>query len=132
MLLELNALAKDIRESNTFGEFKLKLLATIGPDKKPLFEICDTRGVRCFTMLQVRFSPPSKHKLRHNFESLSPICTCNTGTEDNEHFLLHCPMYDQMRNDLFDQLLNLVILSLRPYVNYSFLVIHGSTILQTS
>ena len=29
---------------------------------------------------------------------------CNTGIEDNEHFLLHCPMYDQMRNDLFDQL----------------------------
>ena len=46
MLLELNALAKDVRESNTFGEFKLKLLATIRPDKKPLFEICDTRGVQ--------------------------------------------------------------------------------------
>ena len=98
------ALAKDIRESNTLGEFKSKLLKKIRPVKKPLYEICDTRGVRCLTKLRVRFSPLGEHKFRHNFESLSPICTCNTGIEDNEHFLLHCPLYDQMRNDLFDQL----------------------------
>ena len=104
VLLEWNALAKDIRESNTLGEFKSKLLKKIRPVKKPLYEICDTRGVRCLTKLRVRFSPLGEHKFRHNFESLSPICTCNTGIEDNEHFLLHCPLYDQMRNDLFDQL----------------------------
>ena len=104
VLLEWNALAKDIRESNTLGEFKSKLLKKIRPVKKPLYEICDTRGVRCLTKLRVRFSSLGEHKFRHNFESLSPICTCNTGIEDNEHFLLHCPLYDQMRNDLFDQL----------------------------
>ena len=104
VLLEWNALAKDIRESNTLVEFKSKLLKKIRPVKKPLYEICDTRGVRCLTKLRVRFSPLGEHKFRHKFESLSPICTCNTGIEDNEHFLLHCPLYDQMRNDLFDQL----------------------------
>ena len=29
---------------------------------------------------------------------------CGTGTEDNEHFLLHCPLYSILRQDLFDQL----------------------------
>ena len=61
-------------------------------------------GVRCLTKLRVKFSPLNEHKFRHNFESLSPICACNSGIEDNEHFLLHCPIYDQIRNDLLDQL----------------------------
>ena len=55
-------------------------------------------------MLRVRFSPLNKHKFRHNFESVSPICTCNTGIEDKRRLLLHCSTYDQMRNDLLDQL----------------------------
>ena len=32
------------------------------------------------------------------------MCVCGTGTEDNEHFLLHCPLYSILRQDLFDQL----------------------------
>ena len=32
------------------------------------------------------------------------MCVCGTGTEDNEHFLLHCPLYRILRQDLFDQL----------------------------
>ena len=90
--------------SNTLGEFKGKLLAKIRPNMKSVFEVRDIRGVRCLTKLRVKFSPLNEHKFRHNFESLSPICACNSGIEDNEHFLLHCPIYDQMRNDLLDQL----------------------------
>ena len=94
VLVEWNALDNDIRESNTLGEFKGKLLAKIRP----------IRGVRSLTKLRVKFSPLNEHKFRHNFESLSPICACNSGIEDNEHFLLHCPIYDQMRNGLLYQL----------------------------
>ena len=90
--------------SNTLGEFKGKLLAKIRPNMKSVFEVRDIRGVRCLTKLRVKFSPLNEHKFRHNFESLSPICACNSGIEDNEHFLMHCPIYDQMRNDLLDQL----------------------------
>ena len=32
------------------------------------------------------------------------MCVCGTGTEDNEHFPLHCPQYSILRQDLFDQL----------------------------
>ena len=32
------------------------------------------------------------------------MCVCGTGTEDNEHFLLHCPLYSILRQDLFDHL----------------------------
>ena len=100
----MECVGKHVRESNTLGEFKRKLLAKIRFDKKSVFEIRGMRGVRCLTKLRVRFIRLNEHKFRHNYESVSPICACNTGIEDNEHFLLHCPMYDQMRNDLLDQL----------------------------
>ena len=32
------------------------------------------------------------------------MCVCGTGTEDNEHLLLHCPLYSILRQDLVDQL----------------------------
>ena len=103
-LVEWNALDNDIRESNTLGEFRGKLLAKIRPNMKSVLEVHDIRGVRCLTKLGVKFSPMNEHKFRPKFESLSPICACNSGIEDNEHFLLHCPIYDQMRNDLLDKL----------------------------
>ena len=86
VLLEWNELAQDVRVSNTLSEFKHKLLAKIRPDKKSVFEICNTRGVTCLTKLRFKFSPLNEYKFRHNFESLSPICMCNTDIEDNEHF----------------------------------------------
>ena len=104
MLVEWNALENYIRESITLGEFKGKLLIKIRPKKKSLFEVCDIRSVRCITKFLVKFSPPNVYKLRQNFESLSTICACNSGIEINGHFLLHCHIYGQIRNDLFDQL----------------------------
>ena len=91
ILVEWNALDKDIRKSNTLGEFQGKLLAKIRPSKKSVFEVHDIRGLRCLTKLRVKFSPLNEHKFRHNFDSISPVCACNSGIEDNEHFLLHCP-----------------------------------------
>ena len=104
MLVKWNALDKDIRKSNTLGEFKGKLLAKIGPSKKSVFEVRDIRGLRCLTKLRVKFSPLNEHKFRHNFDSTSPVCACNSGIEDNEHYLLHCPICDQMRNGLLGHL----------------------------
>ena len=52
----------------------------------------------------LRFNPLNEHKFRHSFYCLNPICVCKTGIGDNEHFLLHCPLYDQMRSDLFGHL----------------------------
>ena len=103
-LQAINALDKDIRKSNTLGEFKGKSLAKIRPSKKSVFEVHDIRGLRCLTKLRVKFSPLNEHKFRHNFDTISPVCACNSGIEDNEHFLLHCPIYDQMRNGLLGHL----------------------------
>ena len=37
-----------------------------------------------------------------------PSCSCQTGVEDNEHFLLHCPRFSTQRKTLLDLVSNLV------------------------
>ena len=34
----------------------------------------------------------------------NPTCACNSGIENDGHILLHCPIYDLMRNDLLGYL----------------------------
>ena len=46
----------------------------------------------------------NEHKFRHNFDCVSPTCDCGQANEDNEHFFLHCPLYDNIRQDLFGHL----------------------------
>ena len=93
-----------IRNSPTISEFKKNLLAIIRPSKNPTYNICDTLGIRLLTMLRVEFSALNGHRFKYNYDCLSPMCVYGTGKENNEHFLLHCPLYSILRQDLFDQL----------------------------
>ena len=88
----------------SIAEFKRKLLTSIRPVKNYLFGVIDIVGVKKLTKLRIEFSALNEHKFRYNFQCVSPMCACNTGLEDNEHFLLHCPLFIPMRNDLLGQL----------------------------
>lgn len=101
---EWNSLTLDIRNSTSIAEFKRKLLGIIRPAQKPTYNIHDIAGIRLLTKLRLNFSALNEHKFRHNFECLDPICACGTGKEDNEHFLLHCPLFELQRRDLLGQL----------------------------
>ena len=76
----------------------------IRPPKKSIFKKRDIVGLRCLTKLCICFRPLNAHKFRRNVDSASPICTYNTGIGDDEHFLLHCPLFQNLRNNLFDKL----------------------------
>ena len=58
--------------------------------------------------LHVKFSNLNEHKFRHNFDCLGPICGSGKANEDNEHFLLNCPLYGIKRQDLFGHLENIL------------------------
>ena len=103
-LSEWNLLGNEITSANSISEFKRKLLAVFRPPKKLTYNLHDIVGVRNLTKLRVRFSALNEHRFRHNFDCLSPICDCGYGEEENEHFLLHCPLFANERKDLFDQL----------------------------
>ena len=101
---EWNLLDDDTRNSKTISEFKRKLLATIRPNKKPIYGINDIIGIRLLSKLRLEFSGLNEHKFRHNFDCLDPICLCRQGNEDTEHFLLHCPIFEEARRDLLGSL----------------------------
>ena len=67
-------------------------------------------GIRNLTRLRVGFSPLNEHRFRHNFDCPSPLCACGVGNEDNEHFLLHCPLFANARRDLLGQLRDIPLL----------------------
>ena len=69
---------------------QLRCSVAIRPVGNSIYNIHDILGVRYLTELRFQFSALNKHKFRHNFDCLSPVCVCGTAKENNEHFLLHC------------------------------------------
>ena len=100
-LHEWNKLPTEIRAFTSIAEFKRKLTALIRPVKNTIYGVSDLTGIRNITRLRVQFSDLNAHQFHHNFEGLRPICNHGTANEDNEHYLLHCPRFNQLREDPF-------------------------------
>ena len=99
---EWNLLDVSTRSCQSISEFKRELLGRIRPPKRPTFNIYDIEGIKLLTRLRIEFSDLRSHRYRHNFHCPSPICLCQTGIEDNEHFLLHCPRFSSRQRVLLD------------------------------
>ena len=56
------------------------------------------------TWLRLIFSVLNKHRFRYAIDCVTPVCECGLASEDNEHFLLHCPQYCSFRLHLFGQI----------------------------
>ena len=80
----------------------------VRPVKRSFFNVHDLYGVKLLTRLRVEFSDLRSHRYNHNFHCAEPSCSCQTGVEDNEHFLLHCPRFSTQRKTLLDLVSNLV------------------------
>ena len=91
-----------------YSKFKKELLDQIRPPKRPTFNIYDIEGIKLLTGLRVEFSDLRNYRYRYNFHCPSPICPCQTGIEDNEHFLLHCPRFSSQWRVLLDMVLKSV------------------------
>ena len=72
--------------------------------KKSFFGIHDIEGVRLLTRLRVHFRDLREHRFRNRFQCSSPMCICQTGSEDNEHFFLPCPRDSNHRRDLLNRI----------------------------
>ena len=105
---EWNELDECIESSVAVSVFKKKLMRLIRPQKRSLFGFHDIERVRLLTRLRAEFSDLREHRFRHNFQYSSPMCFCQTGIENNKHFLLHCPRHSSHRRDLLDRISNVV------------------------
>ena len=78
----------------------------IRPEKNPMYGINNTLGASHLSTLRLSFSVLNEHRLRHSFNCLNPICLCGIANEDSEHFLLHCPSYEEAQIVLDGRLSN--------------------------
>ena len=85
----------------SFKELKDSLISTVRPKAKSVYDIFDPNHLRFIFQLRVGLSNLRSHKFHHNFsDTLSELCLCGHGVEDTKHFLLDCSMYDLQRNEL--------------------------------
>ena len=92
---EWNQSDESIKSSPTISVFKRELMSLIRP------KIRSSRS-------RVEFSDLREHRFRHNFQCSGPMCFCQTGIENNEHFLLHCLSHSSDRRYLLDRISNVV------------------------
>ena len=87
----------------------------IRPACKSIFNI-HSSNLKYLFQLRGGLSPLNAHKFRHKFENTpSPTCSCATGAETTEHFLLSCPIFSTHRQRLMETVNPIVLkLNLRP------------------
>ena len=67
------------------------------------FNIYNPDGLKFLTILRMGISQLNSHKYLHNFKDTpDQFCACdNKSIESIEHYLLFCPLYCPMREQLF-------------------------------
>ena len=92
--------------------FKSNILKRIRPKASQIFHIHNPQGVKFLTRLRVSFSHLREHKFKHNFQdTINPLCNFGNGVECTGHFFLHCPFYNDLRQNLLNS-----INSIEPYI----------------
>jgi len=80
-------------------------LKLIRPVQNSIFDISDNEAIKLLTRLRLGLSHLKKHKLLHDFaDTVNLICSCNIEEESLNHYLLHCPNFDQIRIHLMNEL----------------------------
>ena len=110
-----NKLSPETRKIDTLKKFKETILKDIKPEPKSIFNLHDPGGIKFIYQLRVGLSQLREHKNRHNFlDTPCGLCSCGTGTESTEHFLLKCPFFAAPRKKLFETIDLLIERKLPP------------------
>ena len=106
-------LSLDIKLSPNINIFKKKLYNISRPIAKLVPNCDDKKNVSALTRLRVGHSDLRDDRLRHSFNCVSSLCTCNNiDHETAQHFLLKCSKYNSLRISLFTKLLILTNFSI--------------------
>ena len=100
-IIEWNKLDLAIRNSASFYSFKESILKFIRLAPNSIFQCHSLKGIKYLTRLWVNFSHLRDHKFKHSFQgTINPLCTCSLEAETTNHFMLHCPYYENERHIL--------------------------------
>lgn len=92
-----NGLAEDVRNCNSTASFKHRLNTNLKPPPRYYF-VGKRLGQILHTRLRSNCSSLKQHLFSKNIVQ-SPLCACGN-IENTEHFLLHCPIYHNLRQDM--------------------------------
>ena len=96
-IIEWNKLDPAIGNSASFNSFKESIVKLIRPATNSIFQCHKPKGIKYLTRLQMNFSHLRDHKFKHAFQdTINPLCTCSLEAETTNHFILHCPYYENV------------------------------------
>ena len=99
---------RNLRNSDTYGTFKITILTFIRPSPNSVFECHNPQGIKFLTRFRLGLSHLREHKFNHSFQdSLNPLWKCGTETESTLHFLLHCPIYNNDWSSILSTIRNI-------------------------
>ena len=99
-----NDLPTEFRLSDSFKIFKKNMDDPIDPDKPNSFNSAGSKlGNILHTRLRLQASSLNAHKFAFG-QASSPQCLCGHRREDNPHYLLHCSIHIEHREELFHAL----------------------------
>ena len=113
VIKEGNKLDPGKRNSQYYESFRKTLLNFIRPSENKMFNILDQVGIKLLTRLRLGLSQLREHKFRHNFkDNLNPLCCCSIEAETTLHFFLRCQFFNDIREILMNDLINIIELFL--------------------
>jgi hypothetical protein len=104
-----NSLCNAVKSKPSIEAFKSALSKGL-PTKNPLYYFGGRLESCIHARLRIRNSPLKADLFNTLHVIPSPLCPCGSGQEENaEHFFFHCPLYDNQRIVLKNDLLPFVI-----------------------
>ena len=98
-----NSLPDNIKHSPSINNLKAFLNTDTHSVPKHYYYCNNRQGQIHHTRLRMNCSSLNDHLFRRNLID-SPLCPCKLSSETTEHFLLHCPIYQQLRYQCFNHL----------------------------
>ena len=123
-----NTLNDDIKFSTSVENFKTNINNIIRPKMSSFCCARDKYGMKLLTQLRVDFSDLRDHRFNHNFNCVSPLCSCGMEDETSTHFLLCCPRYSTIRAIYLNKISQIIKsdISILPIDHLSHLLLYGS------
>ena len=113
-----NNLPNRVKESNSIKSFKQSLSSITEIPKPPnYFNTKSRRGQILHARLRMRCSSLNHHLFLKNIVP-DPLCTCGK-IESTEHYLLECPKYTDLRNEMTNSINSPVNCTILLYGNQS-------------
>ena len=127
---EWEKLGVDIKLSPTISQFKQNILRFVRPVQRSTFALNDIDGIKLITKLRVEFSDLRSHRFLHNFNCIDPICSCQMEEESVSHYLLRCPRFNHLRNELLGSISVSIgnDVSILPHDHLTSILLYGSNV----